>query len=105
MGPNPSSRDKRIICSYCGHSHSSKDKVCKHCGQIIWRSVMPSGPISGVSFLFASLFFLFFPMLLTLTGVLAENLIRPIGTLFAVANGSGILPVGRGMDRSAVEWA
>ncbi|MHC4620139.1 MAG: hypothetical protein ACYTEQ_20525, partial [Planctomycetota bacterium] len=33
------------------------------------------------------------------------NLIRPIGTLFAVANGSGILPVGRGMDRSAVEWA
>ncbi len=31
-------------------------------------------------------------------GVLAENLIRPIGALFAVANGSGILPMGRGMD-------
>ena len=31
-------------------------------------------------------------------GVLAENLIRPIRTLFAVANGSGMLPVGRGMD-------
>ena len=34
--------------------------------------------------------------------VLAENLIRPIGTLFAVVNGSGILPIGRGMDWSAV---
>ena len=30
--------------------------------------------------------------------VLAENLIRPIGTLFAVVNGSGICAVGRGMD-------
>jgi hypothetical protein len=33
--------------------------------------------------------------------VLAENLIRPIGTLFAVVRGSGILPVGKGMDWSA----
>ena len=30
--------------------------------------------------------------------VLAENLIRPIGTLFGVANGSGILPMGTGTD-------
>ena len=35
-------------------------------------------------------------------GVMAENLIRPIGTLYAVVSGSGILPVGRGMDWSAV---
>ena len=35
---------------------------------------------------------------------LAENRIRPIGTLFGVANWSGILPMGRGMDWFVVGW-
>ena len=39
-----------------------------------------------------------------LATVLSENLIRLVAALFAVANGSGILPMSKGMDWFVVGW-
>jgi hypothetical protein len=56
MKTNSSNTANRLTCSYCGHSYSTKDDVCKHCGNIFWEG----SPIMTVIavFVFMSIFFL-----------------------------------------------